>query len=169
MSASELDPAKLITTKAKKLLPMIDQEPTGNACTESGCMGWCCNNILFLNITHSTLSVLAPSTTTNQVEVPREELSDKYERRNRKRGDAEHTVYFSTNANGTIDASLDGDCPNKQTDGSCGIYNRRPEPCVTFEFGSKPCNDIRKKNGVPPVPGSTSEKKRPIRKLFRFI
>jgi len=130
-----------------------------NPCAATGCVGACCRNVTFTNVTAEQLDVLTPDGT-NVVFIPRQNFAT-YKaivgRQISRLGAANvpPTVYVAPTTGTTYDVLIAGPCPNLQPDSSCGEYRRKPPQCDLFGFATKECAAARRSLGVPQLIAKT--------------
>ena len=123
-------------------IPVMDER---NRCLESGCKGYCCQDI-DLEITEPERKELFPEA--------RKVFSVK-ELAELKRTDKGlfYTDYQRSGLEGPDFRilAINGPCPNRVKDGNCSIHKNREHAAINFEFGSDDCNAIRKEHGLGPI------------------
>jgi len=119
-----------------------------NPCLARGCAGACCTDMTFDHMSPAQMDLIK-NDDTPVVEVPDVMTSGFYQmvgRRRQRGGEPPKTtkLYFSPDKSGGNTVLLVGPCVNLQNDGSCGIYDKRPPQCRTFEVGSPVCDATRR-------------------------
>jgi len=117
-----------------------------NPCIASGCHGLCCQN-RDLELTKFERTRLFPKaikvgTLETLAVLKKEKVSGVFYSRYRRK---------HLGPSGFVVVSLNGPCPNRNTDGSCQKHEEREHAARNFKIGSPDCNKIRKENGLPPI------------------
>lgn len=117
-----------------------------NRCTDSGCLGYCCQNI-DIEITKSERTRLFPKArevgsiselaNINTAKTPGV-FYTKYSRDGLKNGD----FYI---------ISINGPCPNRLPNGSCSKHEEREYAARNFSIGCSDCNAIRAEHSLHPI------------------
>lgn len=116
-----------------------------NICTESGCLGYCCENI-DIEVTRCKRSRLFPKA--KHVENVKE-LADI---KKAKTPGVFYTEYERENLKGDFYiVSVNGVCPNRLSDGSCSKHDERGYAARNFRIGCDDCNAIRREHGLSPI------------------
>ena len=117
-----------------------------NKCLESGCPGYCCENIDII-ITKSEQTRLFKkakevASIGELAKIKEDEVLGAF-----------YTKYASKElGNGDFFViALNGPCPNRTTNGECSMHEERSYPARNFKIGSPDCNEIRKEHGLPPI------------------
>ena len=116
-----------------------------NRCAESGCPGYCCQDI-DLEATKFERRRVFPKA--QRVET----LGEIAEAKGKKPG-----VLFSRlrrkhlGNSGFVIVSINDGCPNRRQDGNCIKHDEREHAARNFLFGSTDCNAIRTGHGLPPI------------------
>lgn len=117
-----------------------------NRCLESGCRGFCCQDI-DLELTKAERKELFPKA--KRVFSIKELAKLKL---NRNKG-LFYTDYEKPGFEGLSFQllSINGPCPNRTKEGNCNIHDIREHAAKNFKFGSDDCNAIRKDHGLGPI------------------
>ena len=116
-----------------------------NRCLESGCRGFCCQDI-DLEITRAEIKELFPSakkvTSIKKLAELKQTQTGLF-----------YTDYQRPGLEGPDFRilTINGPCPNREKNGNCTIHNIREYAAKNFKFGSDDCNAIRKENGLGPI------------------
>lgn len=116
-----------------------------NRCLESGCPGYCCQDIELEATIFERRRVFPMA---RRVET----LKETAEAKGKKPG-----VLFSRlrrkhlGKEGIVIVSINGSCPNRQPDGNCLMHKEREYAARNFAFGGSDCNTIRAEHGLAPV------------------
>lgn len=124
-------------------------EVEGNVCVESGCIGGCCKNMRFDNVTPKHLKLLTPEGTA-VIRVSHRSFSNEKQMLEEYPPSEETTVYVA--GRGILrrhKVLVNGPCANLMPNGDCGIYEYRPPHCRKFTAGERDCNKIRTDTGLP--------------------
>ena len=111
----------------------------------SQCNGACCKDLMFFNVPKEDLDKLTPPSI-RAIELIGNTPSEIYDSLPVPIG-----VYYSKNLNNSYDLVISGSCGNLKTDGSCAIYETRPEACRELEVRSSECVAARKNIGLRPL------------------
>lgn len=109
---------------------------TGELC--HSCVGACCRNVRFRNLTPDELSTAFPNATRV---ATYDEAYDALEFGGTATPDY---VLFAPLENGIIAAAVIGKCPNLTPQNTCNIYTQRPTECAEFPEGGKSCAKTRR-------------------------
>jgi hypothetical protein len=116
-----------------------------NRCFESGCPGFCCQDI-DLEATKFERRRVFPKAQRVQT------LREIEEAKGKNPG-----VFFSRirrkhlGNSGFVIVSINGGCPNRRQDGTCIEHDEREHAARNFVFGNFDCNAIRAEHDLPPV------------------
>ncbi len=115
-----------------------------NRCLESGCRGFCCQDITIYDAEEVILKTFP-----NAKEVNTWQLQKAIN------GKLSNGVYYQYDGRdpvpGMAIARVAGPCPNKVKDGNCNIHDIREHAAENFKFGGGECNAIRRENGLGPI------------------
>ena len=115
-----------------------------NRCLESGCKGYCCQDITIYDVEAAILETFP-----NAKEVNVWQLQKAIN------GKLLNGVYYQYDGRdpvpGMAIARVVGPCQNKAKDGSCKIHKNREHAARNFKFGSDDCNAIRIEHGLGPI------------------
>ena len=117
-----------------------------NRCIDSGCRGFCCQNI-DLEIRNDERKQIFPSAVRVDTLdalgwVKRQKVSGVFYTRYRK-------ARLRSGKYSVI--AINGPCPNRNKDGSCLKHDEREAAARNFNIGSADCNAIRQENGLAPI------------------
>ncbi len=117
-----------------------------NRCTDSGCYGYCCENI-DIEVTGCERTRLFPKA--KHVDSIKELADIKYS----KIPGVFYTEYSREGLEGGdfYVVSLNGPCPNRLPDGDCSRHEEREYAARHFSIGSTDCNTIRSEHHIPPI------------------
>lgn len=111
----------------------------------ANCVGACCRNMRFENISAEDIAVLSGE---NQpIEVPNQmELSAMQE----ELQFMPSGVYFTRKSNGEYTALLAGKCPQLESNNICGVHEspKLPEACRNLPMGGLECENLRRRAGL---------------------
>ena len=116
-----------------------------NRCLESGCKGYCCQDI-DLEITEPERKELFPEAQ----KVPSIKKLAELKR-------SEMGLFYADYERPGLEGpdfrilAINGPCPNRAKDGNCTRHNIREHAAKNFKFGSDDCNAIRKDHGLGPI------------------
>lgn len=116
-----------------------------NSCVESGCRGYCCEDIDVI-VTKFERRRLFPKS--QRVGTLRELEERKTERQG---------VFYTCWRRKPLDGAgfnviaINGSCPNRLPDGSCKKHEEREHAARNFKIGCQECNDIREEHGLAPI------------------
>ena len=119
--------------------------PERNRCVESGCPGYCCQDI---DLEATVFERRRVFSTAQRVGT----LGEIAEAKGKKPG-----VLFSRlrrkhlGDRGFVIVSINSNCPNRQPDGNCSKHEERTHAARNFILGSDECNAIRQEHGLAPV------------------
>lgn len=148
-----------MSTEIKKHdLPISDQFKSTDCLNQ--CTAACCSNIRFIDLSLVDLQKLDPKNIRTEIKDEQQyseefDLVKSYNQRGSTVG-----VFFMQTGPERYSAILEGDCSNKQPDGSCGIYPNRPLHCANFQVGSVSCSEKRLASGLSPLPGAQIKDRR---------
>lgn len=116
-----------------------------NLCLESGCKGYCCENI-DIEVTGCERTRLFPkakavSSIKQLVEIKKSGVSGVFYTKYEREG-LEGDFYI---------VCINGPCPNRLEDGSCAKHSERSYAARNFKIGSRECNEIRLSHGLPTI------------------
>jgi len=117
-----------------------------NLCRDSGCLGFCCQDINLEVTKFERKRVFSTAIKVDTFKILDEIKGLKipgvyYTRCRRKRlGDSGFELI-----------TIVGSCPNKAKDGSCQKHAEREHAARNFDIGSEICNAIRKEHGLSPI------------------
>lgn len=116
-----------------------------NLCRDSGCPGYCCENI-DIEVTRCERSRLFPKATHVG------SINELAEIKEAKTPGVFYTEYEREGLKGDFYiVSLNGVCPNRLADGSCSKHEERGYAARNFRIGSDDCNAIRREHGLTPI------------------
>ncbi len=130
----------------------MSTETKVNLCAESGCIGGCCTDMEFDNVTSRQVKLLTPKGT-KVVRVSHKATADTEKMFEDYPPTEGTTVYVA--GRGRLrrhKVIVKGPCANLSPNGDCRIYRFRPPHCRDFLIKSEECNDIRTDKGLPLFP-----------------
>ena len=116
-----------------------------NLCVESGCKGYCCEDI-DLTATKFERHRLFPKAKRLNTIRELEMIKGK-----------ETGVFYTGYRNkmlgnsGVVIISINGPCPNRTPDGDCRKHSEREHAARRFKIGCEDCNAIREEHNLPPI------------------
>lgn len=116
-----------------------------NPCIDSGCFGYCCEN-MDIELTHSERTRLFPKAK----HVP--SIAELAEIKKSQTPGVFYTEYETEELKGDFYiAVINGPCPNRLPDGNCSKHSERSYAARNFQIGCEDCDAIRCEHGLPPI------------------
>lgn len=116
-----------------------------NMCANSGCPGYCCENI-DIEVTKCEISRLFPKA--KHVD----NISELADIKNDKTPGVFYTEYSRKGLEGDFYVvAINGPCPNRDSDGNCTKHEERSYAARNFQIGCHDCNEIRKEHNLGPL------------------
>lgn len=117
-----------------------------NLCVNSGCLGYCCENI-DIEITGCERTRLFPKAKHVETEAKLAKI---------KRAGTPGVFYTEYSREGLKGGNfyvivLNGPCPNRLSNGACSRHSEREHAAKNFTLGCSDCNAIRKEHKLAPV------------------
>ena len=115
-------------------------------CTDSGCYGFCCENI-DIEVTKWERSRIFPRA------VHVDSITELADIKDSKIPGVFYTEYAREGLEGGdfYVVSLNGPCPNRLSKGGCSKHEEREHAARNFPIGCSDCNAIRAEHNLPPI------------------